>query len=105
MHSRSYHIALLAAGLLTAACGSEPVIETIDRQDFIHTYADLRIAAVRTDSSRVAAAARDSILTAHGVTEADLMTFAEVHAGDLDFMRDVWNEVELLMDREDDGSD
>lgn len=96
----------LAAPLLAClalACGGGTV-ETIDREVFIATYVDLRMAALETDSARVAPNERDAILQRHGVSADDLTTFAEVHADDLDFMRDVWNEVELRMDVEPDGS-
>lgn len=101
MHKRSYHIAALTLGLSFAACTGDELPTTIERDTFVQTYANLRIAAVETDSGRIALAARDSILDAFGVTEDDLTLFAEVHAEDLDFMRDVWNDVELLMDRGD----
>ena len=42
---------------------------------------------------------REEILAAKGVTEDDLLDFVRVHSTDLDYMRDVWNEVELRMDR------
>jgi hypothetical protein len=87
---------LLAA---TVACsGSAP--QTIDREVFIATYVDLRMAALGTDSARIGAPERDEILQRYGVTADELTAFAEVHADDLDFMRDVWNEVEVRMDVE-----
>jgi hypothetical protein len=104
MFARNYHIAAASVALALAACGGEASPETIDRDVFVSAYADLRIAAVETDSGRVAYTARDSILDALGVTEEDLTLFAELHAEDLEFMRDVWNEVELLLDRGDEVS-
>ena len=101
MPTRSYHIAATAVALALAACGGEALPETIERDAFVQTYANLRIAAVETDSGRIAFVTRDSILDAFGVTEDDLTLFAEVHAEELEFMRDVWNDVELLMDRGD----
>jgi len=71
----------------------------IDREVFIDTYVDLRVAALETDSQRVSTPDRDSILTAHGVVVEDLDHFTDVHAEDLDFMRDLWNDVELRMDK------
>lgn len=88
--------AVLLAGL--AACGGG-ITETIDREVFIDTYVDLRTAALDTDSAKVAETDRAEILARHGVTEEDLLTFADVHATELEFMRDVWNDVELRMDR------
>lgn len=88
-----------AFALLAGLACSGPAEETIDRQVFIDSWVELRIAALDTDSQRVATADRDSILERHGVTAEDLTRFADVHATDLDFMRDVWNDIELRMDR------
>lgn len=90
----------LVALAFVVACGGSDVPATIERDAFVQTYADLRVAAVQTDSQRISMSARDSILAAHGVTAGDLELFAEVHSADLDFMRDVWNDIERLMDRE-----
>ena len=83
--------------IATAAC-SGGAVDTIDREVFITTYVDLRMAALETDSARISQEARDEILQRNGVTADDLTTFAELHADDLDYMREVWNEVELRMD-------
>ena len=99
MPTRSYHISTVILTLTLVACSVEAEPVTIDRDTFVHTYANLRIAAVETDSGRIAFDVRDSILEAFEVTEEDLTRFAEVHADNLEFMRDVWNDVELLMDR------
>ncbi|MCH1571732.1 MAG: hypothetical protein L7S64_10340 [Longimicrobiales bacterium] len=101
MPPRTYHNVTAFVVLVLAACGGESLPETIDRDVFVNAYADLRIAAVETDSGRIASAARDSILAAFEITEADLTVFAEVHAEELEFMRDIWNDVELLMDEGD----
>lgn len=95
--------ALLVA-LVTWACGSygsEPAPEAlIDREVFIDAYVDLRVAALRTDSQRIAHEDRSEILDRHGITEQHLLDFAETNADRLEFMRDVWNEVELRLDAE-----
>lgn len=104
MLTRSYHIAIAWVTLALTACGGEAPPETIERDTFVQAYSSLRIAAVETDSGRIAFAARDSILDAFGVTEEDLTTFADVHAEELEFMRDVWNDIELLMDRGDEAN-
>ena len=88
----------LAALVIVAACAGGA--ETIDRDVFVATYVDLRVAALETDSARLAEGDREAILARHGVTEEELTTFAEVHAADLEFMRDVWADVEAAMDRE-----
>jgi hypothetical protein len=97
-------VAALLAGI-AVACGGGTAHDTIERDAFIATYVDLRIAALETDSGRVAAADREEILGDHQVTEDDLMEFAEVHGADMEFMRDVWNEVEARLDRESDSPD
>jgi hypothetical protein len=71
---------------------------TIDREAFIATYVGLRVAALRADEQVVSDDARDEVLAENGVSGDDLLRFAEVHGGDVEFMRDVWNEVELRMD-------
>ena len=98
--SRFTHGFAWVALFTLGACGGEQTMETVDREVFVQAYADLRISALMTDSQRVSMPARDSILETHGVTPEDLEVFAEVHSSDLDFMRGVWNEVELLLDKE-----
>lgn len=92
-------LATLALLTLAVACGSSANTDAIDRETFIDAYVDLRVAALDTDSGRVAASDRDAILGDLGIAEDDLLDFVEVHAADLEFMRDVWNDVELRMDR------
>ena len=63
------------------------------------------MAALDTDSSRVGTAERDAILQQHGVAADDLTTFADVHGADLEYMRDVWAEVELGLSADPDAED
>lgn len=91
---------LLVATLLSAVACSGPSGDSIEREVFVAAYVDLREAALDTDTMRLGDTDRREILARHGVTEEDLLTFAEVHAYELEYMRDVWNEVELRMDRE-----
>ena len=85
---------------LAAACGGGAAGDTIDRDVFVAAYVDLRVAALDTDSARLAAPDREAILARHGVSEDDLTMFAAAHAEELEFMRDVWSDVEAAMDRE-----
>lgn len=96
----SRHV-LLAALLLmaNAGCGSSTPEGVIDRETFIEAYVELRVAALDTDTARIAASDREAVLAELGITEDDLVEFVEVHAADLEYMRDVWNEVEVRMDR------
>ncbi len=84
-----------------AACGSgvgnSP--DPIESEVFIQTYIDLRTSALDADSQRLAPGDREAILREHSVTAEELTHFANSHGSDLDFMRDVWNEVELRLDR------
>ncbi len=71
----------------------------IDRAVFIQAYVDLRMAALDTDSQRLADPARDSVLTHNGVSADELAHFAEVYGEEPEFMREVWAEVETLLDQ------
>ena len=99
----SGRLALLTL-LVVVGCGGGAQRDTIDREVFISTYADLRMAALDTDSSRVGEAERDAILQEHGVTADELTTFADVHGEDLEYMRDVWADVELRLDTDPDAA-
>jgi hypothetical protein len=94
-------IALL---FLAAACdgdaqGPAPA-DVIDRGTFIETYVDLRVAAVTSTEFRVSAEQRAEILARHGVDGEGLLRFADAHGRDLDYMNEVWAEVEArIQDR------
>ena len=94
----------VTSAVLLTASGGGPGGDAIDRDTFVATYVDLRVAALETDSTRLAATDREEILARHGVTGDDLTHFAEVHAAELEFMREVWNEIELALDREPDSN-
>ena len=92
---------IVLAVLLPAmfACGeSGDRNAAIDRDVFIQAYVELRTAALNTDSQRVADADRDSILTSLNLTAVDLIDFAAAWGSDVEFMRDLWNEVEARLD-------
>ncbi|MDH3270093.1 MAG: hypothetical protein OEN56_02100 [Gemmatimonadota bacterium] len=90
---------LLVVALGGSGCGPSDPEGVIDRETFIDAYVQLRVAALDTDSQRVAGGDRDRILADLGISESDLTTFVEVRGGELEFMRDVWTEVELRLDR------
>ena len=84
--------------LALASCGGDtsPVAsDVIDRQTFIDTYVDLRLAAIQTPDFRIPSGERDQILTRHGVSAEDLLRFADAHGRDLEFMNEVWSEIEV----------
>jgi hypothetical protein len=89
---------------LAVACGGDaqgPMpADVIDREVFIETYVDLRVAAVAADSFRVSAEQRAEILARHGIDSDELLRFADAHGRDLDYMNEVWTEVETrIQDR------
>lgn len=95
------HLGALAfLALLAAACGDngsappDPAAETIDRETFVATYVDLRLAALEDTTLSISPAERERVLRRHGVTRDDLFRFVEVHGDRVDFMRDVWDEVD-----------
>ena len=104
-------IALLL-GVASGACGANTpneVVDTIDRETFIEVYVDLRSVALRKTSRKVNAVERDSVLTMHEVTEENLRLFLEVYHTEVEFMRDLWNDVEarisLMLLMADEGSE
>jgi hypothetical protein len=87
-----------ASVVVLAACTTAPAEETIGRDAFVEAYVDLRISALETDAQVMTDSLRAVVLARHGLTAEDLLGFAEAHARDLEFMRDVWNDVEAQMD-------
>ena len=88
-------LALLAALAVGSACRSED--DAIDRETFIDTYVELRSTALKNPGTRITPEQRTEILAKHGVSEDDLMHFADVHGRDVDYMAEVWNEVEARL--------
>lgn len=92
--------ALLA--LVAAACSPDTAAPasgtTIDREAFIATYVDLRTTVVRAEAHELSDEDRSAVLSRHGVTEEDLLSFVETHGGNVAFMRQVWDEVEARLD-------
>jgi len=83
--------------LALASCGGDtgPVAsDVIERQTFIDTYVELRLAAVQAPDFRVPPSERDQILARHGVSAEDLLRFADAYGRDLEFMNEVWSEIE-----------
>ena len=70
----------------------------MDQNVFVAAFVDLRAAALVTEDGEITEAARTEVLARHGISETDLLDFAEYHAGDLPFMRQVWNEIEVLLE-------
>jgi hypothetical protein len=83
------HRLLLAAALLVA-CQDSDADNGIDRSRFVATYVDLRRA---TNARALDDATRDSILEAHGTTEAELRAYVELRANDPEAIADTWREI------------
>lgn len=86
----------LAAAVFPAACGP-PAEELMTWQEFVDVYVDLRAAELRAPDAVITEPKRDSVLSAHGVTEEDLLAFAERYGDDVTFMEGVWGAVENRM--------
>ena len=66
---------------------------TEGREVFMGAYVDLRVAALSSGTT-VLGSVRDSILAVYGVTGEELLEFVDIHGEDVEFMRDLWAEIE-----------
>jgi hypothetical protein len=73
--------------------------DTVGRETFIRGYVDLRAAALSLEETDTGLEVRDSILAAHGVTGEDLLEFVDTHGERVEFMSEIWSEVEGLLTR------
>jgi len=85
-----------AAAVVLASCGTAPE-EVMTWQEFVDVYVGLRTAELRASDTVITEARRDSVLVAHGVTEEDLLAFAERYGDNVTFMEGVWGAVENRM--------
>jgi hypothetical protein len=85
-----------------AACGGDdsvPVVEgVIDRETFIEVYVDLRAETLVGTQLTLPDADRDRILASHGVDAEGLLAFVDTYGRELEFMNEVWAEVELRLE-------
>ena len=88
--------------------------DTAGREAFIGAYLDLRTADLNSETTEFGDEVRDSILAAYGVTGQDLLDFIDTHGEDVEFMHDLWAEVEVRLierleetmpDEENEGAD
>ena len=80
---------------LTACGGDTPTAEApIDRDTFVATYVDLRLSALGSQTGVISDSERSRVLQKHGVTEEDLLGFADAWGPDPEAMRGVWQDVE-----------
>lgn len=90
-------LALLACLLVACGQGTGPEV-SIDREAFVSTYVALRVATLTGGFERLPPDVRDSVLDEHGVTEEQLLDFAEAHGRDIRFMERIWDEIEARLD-------
>jgi hypothetical protein len=88
-----------AAGCSEELAPPEPDRQTIDAGTFASAMSDLVVARVEMlpDSAAYRARAAE-ILDAHGISEADLRTFAEVHGQNDDLMSGAYARIEARLD-------
>ncbi len=91
---------VVCVGMTAAApgCGGEASPAAIDRETFVDAYVEIRTQAFLRSQAALAGATKDSVLRDIGVTEEELLTFADVHGDDLEFMRGVWADVSTQLD-------
>lgn len=93
---------LLSLAAVLWGCGGggpTPATTTISKDKFVTTYVKLREAAVAADSAGLDSA-RAAVLRQTGVTQQDMLAFADVHGRDVAFMKDVWDEVEQRLEED-----
>lgn len=71
--------------------------DTVGREVFIGVYVDLRAASLSLGPTETGFDVRDSILAAHGVTGEDLLEFVDTHGARVEFMSEIWSEIEGLL--------
>jgi len=115
-HRSRITISIVALTLCWSCSGGATDVPEVTpgRAEFIGAYMDLRTAALSSGSPDLGDEVRDSILAVYDVTAQDLLDFVETHGEDVEFMRDLWTEIEARMterleqharDEEDEGTD
>jgi hypothetical protein len=89
-------LALVAVTGFNTGCGGGEDVPpgTLDREAFVGVMVELRMAALKQPNATLTPADRARILQDHGVTEEELITFAQVRGDDPAFMAEVWREIE-----------
>ena len=93
-------VVFVAAITLCWSCGggvTDVAGDPAGREAFIGAYLDLRTTTLRSGTTDLADEVRDSILAAYDVTGQDLIDFIDTHGEDVEFMRDLWTELEVRM--------
>lgn len=89
MRGRRPLVAALCACVMFACDEPEPQTG-IGRDAFVRAYLDLRAATV---AGTLDAATRDSILTAHDISEDEMQAFIEGRADDPEALAQIWRDV------------
>ena len=93
-------IASMVALTFCSSCsaGTTDVPEgTVGRDAFIAVYVDLRATALSLGETETGLDVRDSILAAYGVTGEELLEFVDRHGERVEFMSEIWSEIEGLL--------
>jgi len=92
-------VAVFGLVLASGACAQPegPESGSLDRATFVDAWVDLRTAALASPAREISPTERDRILAERGVTQEELLTFAEVHGSDVSYMKEIWDEVALRM--------
>jgi hypothetical protein len=101
MPTRAFALAFIAALGLSAACGGGTPEEGLpDRETFVATWTDLRLAGLQRPGLPITATDRTRILEAHGVTEEGMLRFAEVYGARPDEMQQIMIEIRTRVDQQ-----
>ena len=96
---------LLAFTLPLWACGEGSPEGLIDRETFIAIYVELRLEAGNDVAASIEPTRKLAVLEKYGVSEQNLLEFAEAHGSDAPFMSELWSEVEALQQGEPEPAD
>lgn len=92
-------LAALALLVLGGAPGCEEAETTaVDRETFVRAYVEIRAAALETEDAEPTEALREEILGRYDVTARDLVEFVEAHGEDVQFMRELWDDIEVRLE-------
>ena len=82
-------------------CAADGDTRVISREEFVEAYVALRLAALEesdgSDDTPISPEARERVLDEQGVTEEELLRFAEIRGGDMVYMKELWSDVERRM--------
>ena len=100
LHHRARVVVFIVALTVWWSCTDAATVAlegTAEREVFIETYVDLRAKALAAGTTEIEAGVRDSILAVYGVTGEELVEFIDIHGEDVQFMSDLWGEIEELL--------